>query len=384
MTRNVDLNVLADEKSTLLVDLVITHACNLNCRYCYETHKSPRRMEAETAKKILRELFARVAGEAQYSRLEISFFGGEPLLHFDLIREISEWLWSQAWPLDYGICITTNGTLLDSRIRSWLLENKHRIDVSLSLDGLGVVQRLNRTTLPVDADFFARNWPHRGITMVLFKHTIHLFADTAREMIAAGFNINVAIGGGFRWSKEQAIVYEEQLQQLMPLFTHDIRAARRSGIFINPEHFYEPVADDIPLCAEHNTKKCSFDTDGRPYRCHMLMPLVVGAQCSEDLRHLFSERCTMKVDSRCRACPLLSECRICPAMNMKLTGSVDTNASCDTNCIMLKVQARQSALLHLQFYAELTRQGLVFSDTERMTIEKSLRLLDDIPPAADL
>lgn len=252
-----------EEQPVLLIDLLVSCSCNLNCRYCYETHKSPRMMEIETAKTVLRNRFAAEAERGKYSRLEISFFGGEPLLNFGLIREISEWMWAQKWPMDYVLCITTNGTLLNDSMRSWLSANKHRIDVSLSLDGLGRMQELNRTTLPVDVNFFVHNWPHRAVTMVLFGDTIGLFAETVSEMLDAGIDINVAIGGGFRWTKEQAIVYEQQLEKLIPYFIHDVSSARRSGIFSNPEHYYEPIPDVLPMCDEESTKKNSYDADGQ-------------------------------------------------------------------------------------------------------------------------
>ncbi|MGN0811034.1 MAG: radical SAM protein [Akkermansia muciniphila] len=373
-----------EEQPVLLIDLLVSCSCNLNCRYCYETHKSPRMMEIETAKTVLRNRFAAEAERGKYSRLEISFFGGEPLLNFGLIREISEWMWAQKWPMDYVLCITTNGTLLNDSMRSWLSANKHRIDVSLSLDGLGRMQELNRTTLPVDVNFFVHNWPHRAVTMVLFSDTIGLFAETVSEMLDAGIDINVAIGGGFRWTKEQAIVYEQQLEKLIPYFIHDVSSARRSGIFSNPEHYYEPIPDVLPMCDEESTKKNSYDADGQLYRCHMFMPIVVGRDKSDTLKKLLCNQNTFKVDARCRNCPIFSCCRMCPAMNMKLWGSVDRNASCDTNCIMMKIQARQSAILHLKFYFKLREQGWDFTESEKIIIKKSLRVLDDIAPAADL
>ena len=64
------------------VMLVVTHGCNLRCKYCF-VRKEPERMSLETAKAAARMLMenARVSGAAP----EINFFGGEPMLEYDTV-----------------------------------------------------------------------------------------------------------------------------------------------------------------------------------------------------------------------------------------------------------------------------------------------------------
>ena len=67
------------------VTFIVTHQCNLRCTYCYETHKSDRKMDLETAKRCVDLLFAEDARNSELVNdrdahgLMIEFIGGEPL-----------------------------------------------------------------------------------------------------------------------------------------------------------------------------------------------------------------------------------------------------------------------------------------------------------------
>ena len=89
--------------------LVVTHECNLRCRYCF-VRKEPRRMTLDTAKAAAGFLLenARRAGV----RPEINFFGGEPMLMYDsVIKPLVEWVHDELGE-NMRFSITTNGTLL--------------------------------------------------------------------------------------------------------------------------------------------------------------------------------------------------------------------------------------------------------------------------------
>lgn len=121
------------------VMLVVTHSCNLRCRYCF-VRKEPERMTLETAKEAARMLMenARVSGAVP----EINFFGGEPMLEYDtVIRPLVEWIHDELKER-FRFSITTNGTLLtDERIG---FMRRHGFGLLLSMDGNKPVQDYNR------------------------------------------------------------------------------------------------------------------------------------------------------------------------------------------------------------------------------------------------
>ena len=206
-------NRIASSRSIVLL---ITQSCNLNCKYCYETYKNNEIMTIDVCKKILLHEFQKASKDGIWSHLAISYLGGEPLLNFDLIKEVSEWLWRQKWPLAYSLDIRTNGTLLSDEMVTWFSRNKSRIDVALSLDGLNETQIINRTDLHVDYGFFSKNWPHRRIKVVLFRDSLPILAKTVTEMLEKNLNIEFDIAAGISWTSADAEIFESQLEDLMP------------------------------------------------------------------------------------------------------------------------------------------------------------------------
>lgn len=115
-------------------DLVLhlTHGCSLRCRYCYGGRAGGRSMSLETACRALR-----IGAELSrgFPRLEIGFFGGEPLLRFDLMRQIVRLARSmpdlRGHPVQFNV--TTNGTLITDERAAWLAN--HKFAVAVSIDG---------------------------------------------------------------------------------------------------------------------------------------------------------------------------------------------------------------------------------------------------------
>jgi uncharacterized protein len=113
------------------VTLVLTHDCNLGCGYCYAGAKFNKRMPAEVADKALDLAFGDAAEEVQ-----ISFFGGEPLLCWDALVDSAEKARRRAAESGKKLkmSVTTNGTLLTDE-RAAKLEELG-IYVGLSIDGI--------------------------------------------------------------------------------------------------------------------------------------------------------------------------------------------------------------------------------------------------------
>jgi uncharacterized protein len=112
--------------------LVVNHACNLRCRYCYTGTKFQAPMPLETGNHAVRRAFASVAKGGEVS---ISFFGGEPLLES---ARIQKWIHiarqtsaTDGKPVRFNL--TTNGTITDAGARALLMDTD--IDLAVSCDG---------------------------------------------------------------------------------------------------------------------------------------------------------------------------------------------------------------------------------------------------------
>jgi uncharacterized protein len=109
-------------------------SCNLRCAYCYEVqsgfHGSGRSMDFETGKKSI-EYFFKASGPRH--DLTITFFGGEPLLAYGLVKRLVEYSEARAKELGKSITfkITTNATLLSAEIIEFLVDKPFAVMVSL-------------------------------------------------------------------------------------------------------------------------------------------------------------------------------------------------------------------------------------------------------------
>ena len=116
--------------------LHLSHDCNLRCRYCFanqgDYHGKRENMPLNVALKAVDMLIAK---SGAVKNLEMDFFGGEPLMNFDVLRQTVSYAKEQARKAGkiFKFTCTTNGLLLDREKSDYL--NEEMDNVVLSLDG---------------------------------------------------------------------------------------------------------------------------------------------------------------------------------------------------------------------------------------------------------
>lgn len=127
--------------------LHVAHTCNLNCEYCFagqgKYHGEQAVMSFETGKRALDFL---VENSGSRVNLEVDFFGGEPLMNFDVVKQLVAYARSieKDKGKNFRFTLTTNGVLLDDEVTEFA--NKECHNVVLSLDGRKEVHdRLRKT-----------------------------------------------------------------------------------------------------------------------------------------------------------------------------------------------------------------------------------------------
>ena len=126
--------------------LQVTQNCNLKCRYCIYAgntnlsrgHTS-KNMTWEVAKKSI-DFFAEKSIFSQ--TVEVGFYGGEPLLSFEMLKKCVDYLSAKLYDRVVRYKITSNGTIMDDDILSFLEEND--IDFTVSIDGTENIHNANR------------------------------------------------------------------------------------------------------------------------------------------------------------------------------------------------------------------------------------------------
>lgn len=136
------------------LELMVTHACNLGCRYCYGTdgpdnwrgapHLYGARtsgMSLDTASRGVDFLFEAAGGQKE---LSLIFFGGEPLLEMGLIEKLLPHVREQEKEREkkVNLSLSTNGLLLTEKVVRFLVKN--HIGCQVSIDGPKFIQDANR------------------------------------------------------------------------------------------------------------------------------------------------------------------------------------------------------------------------------------------------
>ncbi len=116
--------------------LHVAHTCNLNCAYCFASqgnyHGDRAVMSLEVGKRALDFLIENSPGR---TNLEVDFFGGEPLLNWDMIKALVAYarVREKEAGKNFRFTLTTNGALVDDHVIQF--SNREMSNVVLSLDG---------------------------------------------------------------------------------------------------------------------------------------------------------------------------------------------------------------------------------------------------------
>ena len=179
--------------------LHIAHTCNLNCSYCFASqgkyHGERAVMSYEVGKRALDFL---VENSGTRRNLEVDFFGGEPLLNWDVVKRLVEYARSieKEKGKNFRFTLTTNGMLIDDDVIEF--SNREMSNVVLSLDGRKEVHDRYRVDyagkgsydqiVPKFQKFVesrgGKNYYMRGT----FTHRNPDFLEDIKTMLDLGFN----------------------------------------------------------------------------------------------------------------------------------------------------------------------------------------------------
>ena len=116
--------------------LHVAHTCNLNCSYCFASqgkyHGERALMSFEVGKRAIDFL---IENSGERRNLEVDFFGGEPLMNWDVVKQIVKYARSveKQHGKNFRFTLTTNGMLIDDEVIEF--SSKEMSNVVLSLDG---------------------------------------------------------------------------------------------------------------------------------------------------------------------------------------------------------------------------------------------------------
>ena len=179
--------------------LHVAHTCNLNCSYCFASqgkyHGERAIMSLEVGKRVLDFL---IENSGTRHNLEVDFFGGEPLMNFQMLKDLVAYAREieKKHNKNFRFTLTTNGVLIDDDVIDFA--NREMSNVVLSLDGRKEVHDRYRVDYAGNGSWekivpkFQRlvnardgkNYYMRGT----FTHANPDFLEDIKQMLDLGFN----------------------------------------------------------------------------------------------------------------------------------------------------------------------------------------------------
>ncbi len=365
----VDMLYPTDKRSTRSVTLQVTEACNLQCTYCYQTHKSNKRMSFETAKKFVDYLLSDKSdyiNTGNTKAITLDFIGGEPLLEIDLIDRICDyWLercieLRHPWAVNHMFSMCSNGVLyFDERVQAFLRKHQGRVSFSISIDGDKTLHDQCRVfpdgsgsydIAAAAAEHYMEHYGELGSKITICPENLPYLAKAVQHFIGMGYwEISANCVFEDVWSTKDARLLYRQMRELADyLLEH--RLYDRVDCTLFRERFFHP------LDAEDNQNWCggtgamlACDPDGNLYPCLRYMPSSLGGQqepyiigtvdtgIGDTACHRDCIACLNAVTRRsqstdeCFSCPIAAGCAWCSAYNYQVFGTPDKRATfiCD-------------------------------------------------------
>ena len=269
--------------------LHVAHTCNLNCAYCFASqgkyHGERAVMPFAVGKQALDFL---VANSGKRRNLEVDFFGGEPLMNFDVVKQLVAYARSieKEHNKNFRFTLTTNGVLIDQDVIDFA--NREMSNVVLSLDGRKQIHDRFRVdyagngswerVVPKSQQLVqargGKNYYMRGT----FTHANPDFVNDIRQMLDLGFTelsmepVVCAPGDPSELTQDDLDVVMEQYEELAQLMLERDREGR-------PFTFYHYMIDLAGgPCIYKRISGCGSGTEymavtpwGDLYPCHQFV-----------------------------------------------------------------------------------------------------------------
>ena len=306
--------------------LHIAHDCNLACKYCFaeegEYHGKRELMSLEVGKKALDFL---VANSGNRRNLEVDFFGGEPLMNFQVVKDLVAYGRSleKTHDKNFRFTLTTNGVLLDEDIMEFA--NKEMGNVVLSIDGRPEIHNMMRP-FPKGAESYdlivpkfqkfadSRNQDKYYVRGTFTRNNLD-FSKDVLHLADLGFK-QISVEPVVAQETDDYALREEDLPQLFEEYENlAAEMVRRHGTKEDFNFFHFMIDLEGGPCVAKRLSGCGSGTEylavtptGDLYPCHQfvgnpdfLMGNVNDGVVNTDLRDSFKS-CNVYAKDKCREC----------------------------------------------------------------------------------
>ncbi|WP_162300608.1 Cys-rich peptide radical SAM maturase CcpM [Anaerosacchariphilus polymeriproducens] len=377
--------------------LQVTQQCNLRCSYCaysgkYKNNRthSNKRMTWDIAKKAIDFYVARIIEKEEAI---ISFYGGEPLLEFELIKQCVAYAKDKIQGKPLRFAMTTNGTLLTDEVVDFL--QKEKFETLISLDGAEKEHDCNRKYASGKGSFqdimknvkrIKERYPEYGTTL-MFNTVVNPQADVRNvqkyfdndkllEENHISFNLlrPKDLDEVIPYSKEALCIRKFEYLKVLLALTYKVKLSSvskivREGIGV-PLKFYKEMSKKTRLTEEcHHNGPCLpgiqrlfITVEGKFFPCEKVDEMV-DAHCIGDIQNGFRLNKLKELlnigkitEEECKQCWNLQNCSMC-IDNIECVGE---EKQCKRNKLKVCQEKKEEVLQNLYELCVLKELGCDF------------------------
>lgn len=372
------------------ITFVVTEACNLNCTYCYETHKTNRVMTKEIAKEAVDFIFdkERINGywDDYCDAVILEFIGGEPFLNIDVIDYTVDYFRAKAlelnhpWGQNYMISFSSNGTLyFDEKVQDFLTKNKDRVSLGITIDGNKKLHDKCRLFYDGSGSYdivekAVLDWnsktcmPNTKVTLA--PENVEYLVEAQKNLYKLGITFsftNCCYEEG--WTIEHArILYKEMIELADWIIDNDLYDKFYCSLF--DEDIGHELLDTRNWCGG-NGDMLAIGTDGTCYSCIRFMDYSLNNQKEQPIGNIWDgldspekncwlcalqkinmiSQCQFDDNRKCLDCPIPSGCSLCTGFNYDYFG--DPNHKATFICDMHRARVLANVYFWNKLYKKL-------------------------------
>lgn len=365
------------KKNCKEITFQVTENCCLNCSYCYQLHKTNKKMDFNTAKKfidiLLSDQFERINTKNALG-LSVHFIGGEPLMEIKLIQEIWEYLINEMIRLNHPWLYTTRGDLCSNgvpyfnpEVQKFFKKYHNFFSFSISIDGNKELHDACRVdyngngsydiAMAAVRHYYKSYGIMPGVKMTLSPENIHYTKDAVINLISEGYTnifLNCIYEEGWNWSHAN-ILYSKMIELADYVIENNLNEKVYISLF--EENMFIPyLEEDEPnWCGGVGDVMFAIDPQGDYYTCIRYMesslngeqrPLKLGSvntgylttkEEQENYNLLLNITRNSQSSEECLNCPVAQGCAWCSGYNYQKFGTPNKRAT--YICCMHKARA---------------------------------------------
>lgn len=258
------------------ITLELTEDCNLRCDYCFTYGKRKEKMTIETAKKSIDWL---IEQSKDQPRIDVTFWGGEPLTQLSLVKEIVEYIKIETSKANkgYALSMTTNGTLLSESTLKYLQDEN--ILFSVSIDGREEVHNAHRPFASGKGSYKSvergikralKYFPELNLRLSLTSDKGYMLADDIKYFYSEWGvkNFNFSPVWEHDWTEDKLQIVEEQFKELSEFTIEEMEKGNELLIYPFRYGIERLLATEKQLPCGAGRHYVGISTEGAIYPCH--------------------------------------------------------------------------------------------------------------------